>query len=380
MHDAWEDCPSREQRQWLGDVTVENLVGHAAFGPCVAPLTGEVPRPGRRKPAPRWSDPDVRSRRPSGERPSDPRLDAAVDPLRRRPSGPDRRPRHDRGDLPGHPEGAEVVRAAARRERPRRRPALLALHGLVRRRPRRRGWRPERPACRFAARGGAAGDGARLGARGGAAERPRPLDRRRDRGPPLGRPPRRLCRHRRPGDRRAGPARLPARHRRDRALGRGRRPAPGAGAGPHHRLTPPDLHRRAADRAAGRDARPGRGRRAGQHLLFPLRLRGAGRAGPLRRSASADAGTVRAYAREGRDDALGEFRADRQPLPRLLGVADPPAVAADAGRGAGQARLRRDRRRGRTWPGSTMPRASCPRALAMSRSGSSATAPGSSPR
>ena len=39
MHDGWEDCPSREQRQWLGDVTVENLVGHAAFGPCVAPLT-----------------------------------------------------------------------------------------------------------------------------------------------------------------------------------------------------------------------------------------------------------------------------------------------------------------------------------------------------
>ena len=43
MHDAWEDCPSREQRQWLGDVTVENLVGHAAFGPCVAPLNGQVP-------------------------------------------------------------------------------------------------------------------------------------------------------------------------------------------------------------------------------------------------------------------------------------------------------------------------------------------------
>ncbi|HEY1447966.1 MAG TPA: alpha-L-rhamnosidase N-terminal domain-containing protein [Caulobacteraceae bacterium] len=41
MHDAWEDCPSREQRQWLGDVTVENLVGQTAFGPCVAPLTAK---------------------------------------------------------------------------------------------------------------------------------------------------------------------------------------------------------------------------------------------------------------------------------------------------------------------------------------------------
>ncbi|MGH7010172.1 MAG: MGH1-like glycoside hydrolase domain-containing protein, partial [Caulobacteraceae bacterium] len=39
MHDSWEDCPSREQRQWLGDVAVENLVGWAAFGPQVAPLT-----------------------------------------------------------------------------------------------------------------------------------------------------------------------------------------------------------------------------------------------------------------------------------------------------------------------------------------------------
>jgi len=38
MHDGWEDCPGREQRQWLGDATVENLVGHAAFGPSVAPL------------------------------------------------------------------------------------------------------------------------------------------------------------------------------------------------------------------------------------------------------------------------------------------------------------------------------------------------------
>ncbi len=33
MHDGWIDCPSREQRQWLGDATVEHLVGEAAFGP-----------------------------------------------------------------------------------------------------------------------------------------------------------------------------------------------------------------------------------------------------------------------------------------------------------------------------------------------------------
>ncbi|WP_092276788.1 MULTISPECIES: alpha-L-rhamnosidase N-terminal domain-containing protein [unclassified Duganella] len=41
MHDAWEDCPGREQRQWLGDVTVENLAGWAAFGSSVAPLTAK---------------------------------------------------------------------------------------------------------------------------------------------------------------------------------------------------------------------------------------------------------------------------------------------------------------------------------------------------
>ena len=38
MHDGWEDCPSREQRQWLGDATVEFLVGQAAFGPSVNAL------------------------------------------------------------------------------------------------------------------------------------------------------------------------------------------------------------------------------------------------------------------------------------------------------------------------------------------------------
>ncbi|HUI28109.1 MAG TPA: alpha-L-rhamnosidase C-terminal domain-containing protein [Candidatus Kryptonia bacterium] len=38
MHDGWEDCPSREQRQWLGDATVEFLVGQAAFGPSINAL------------------------------------------------------------------------------------------------------------------------------------------------------------------------------------------------------------------------------------------------------------------------------------------------------------------------------------------------------
>lgn len=38
MHDGWEDCPGREQRQWLGDATVEYLVGQAAFGPSVHAL------------------------------------------------------------------------------------------------------------------------------------------------------------------------------------------------------------------------------------------------------------------------------------------------------------------------------------------------------
>ncbi|OBX17945.1 hypothetical protein A9995_14205 [Erythrobacter sp. QSSC1-22B] len=41
MHDGWEDCPSREQRQWLGDVTVEHLVSQAAFGPASHALTAK---------------------------------------------------------------------------------------------------------------------------------------------------------------------------------------------------------------------------------------------------------------------------------------------------------------------------------------------------
>jgi alpha-L-rhamnosidase len=41
MHDGWEDCPSREQRQWLGDATVEYLVGQVAFGPSVNSLNAK---------------------------------------------------------------------------------------------------------------------------------------------------------------------------------------------------------------------------------------------------------------------------------------------------------------------------------------------------
>ncbi len=41
MHDGWEDCPSREQRQWLGDATVEQLAGQAAFGPAVNALNAK---------------------------------------------------------------------------------------------------------------------------------------------------------------------------------------------------------------------------------------------------------------------------------------------------------------------------------------------------
>jgi alpha-L-rhamnosidase len=41
MQDAWIDCPSREQRQWLGDASVESLVGWAAFGPSISPLNAK---------------------------------------------------------------------------------------------------------------------------------------------------------------------------------------------------------------------------------------------------------------------------------------------------------------------------------------------------
>jgi alpha-L-rhamnosidase len=44
MHDGWEDCPSREQRQWLGDATVEQLVGQVAFGPDINALNAKFLR------------------------------------------------------------------------------------------------------------------------------------------------------------------------------------------------------------------------------------------------------------------------------------------------------------------------------------------------
>jgi len=37
-HDAWEDCPGREKRQWLGDGIVHYLVAAAAFGPSTQPI------------------------------------------------------------------------------------------------------------------------------------------------------------------------------------------------------------------------------------------------------------------------------------------------------------------------------------------------------
>lgn len=32
MYDGWEDCPGREQRQWVGDARVEALINYACFG------------------------------------------------------------------------------------------------------------------------------------------------------------------------------------------------------------------------------------------------------------------------------------------------------------------------------------------------------------
>lgn len=37
-HDAWEDCPGREKRQWLGDGIVHYLIDAAAFGPGSQPI------------------------------------------------------------------------------------------------------------------------------------------------------------------------------------------------------------------------------------------------------------------------------------------------------------------------------------------------------
>ena len=83
MHDGWEDCPGREQRQWLGDATVEFLVGQVGVRPQRQRAQPPVPAPRRREPAPRRADADVRAGRPSHQRDADSRLDAAVDPQRR---------------------------------------------------------------------------------------------------------------------------------------------------------------------------------------------------------------------------------------------------------------------------------------------------------
>lgn len=37
-HDAWEDCPGREKRQWIGDGIVHYLAAAAAFGPSSQPV------------------------------------------------------------------------------------------------------------------------------------------------------------------------------------------------------------------------------------------------------------------------------------------------------------------------------------------------------
>lgn len=44
MHDGWIDGPAREQRQWLGDATVEHLAAQAGFGPSVIPLNAKFLR------------------------------------------------------------------------------------------------------------------------------------------------------------------------------------------------------------------------------------------------------------------------------------------------------------------------------------------------
>ena len=85
----------------------------------------------------------------------DSRLDVAVDPERRAALALHRRARRHRGDLPGDPTGAGVVRAADRPQRPGRRPALLALPRLGGARPSRRGRDAERRAGRRVARRGA---------------------------------------------------------------------------------------------------------------------------------------------------------------------------------------------------------------------------------
>jgi len=45
-HDAWEDCPGREKRQWFGDGIVHYLIGAAAFGPSTCAIDRQFLRHG----------------------------------------------------------------------------------------------------------------------------------------------------------------------------------------------------------------------------------------------------------------------------------------------------------------------------------------------
>jgi alpha-L-rhamnosidase len=330
MHDAWEDCPSREQRQWLGDVTVENLAGWAAFGPSVAPLTAK------------FLAQAAESQRPDGLTqmfaPGDHKTDGLLIPdwtLQWILAAGD----HWRltadletigGDLSLDPQGAGLVRAADRRRSvssPTCPTGTSWTGPASAARARRRRSTPSWPAPSRVA----ADPGSRRGLakRGRAARRPRAARsaRRCRRGTGTSgaasmstwsiRPPASASR-----------AGLPARQRRHRALDRRADLQRIGGRLPDHRQPPPHLHRRPADRpgpATASGARGGRG--AGQHLLQPLRLRRAGRqAGMLDVALAADARALWPDAgAQGRDHALGELRAHRQPLPRLLGLADLPA-------------------------------------------------------
>ena len=319
MHDGWEDCPSREQRQWLGDATVELLVGQVAFGPSVNALNRQFLRHA------------AESQRPDGLTqmfaPGDHHTDAIVIPdwtlqwilnaeqhwlysgeldvieaifpaIQRALAWFERH--LDANDLVADLPFWHFMDWAALGRRGEAAALNAQFVGAL------------RAAARLAgalelARAGAPLRGARRAHRRGA------------RRPPLGCAPRRLRRRRRSGQRRA---RICA----SRSTRNGAailwdvapRAALGVDHRAHHRSGAPDVHRRAADRAGRRDARSGIRRRAGQHVLQPLRLSRPLQSGPLRPRPAPDARALRPHAGARRDHALGELRPDRQPVSRLL--------------------------------------------------------------